>query len=260
MNKIAIKLPLIILAALFFFVLNASTVKADTENGITVTAPSSFDQNTDTTINLSSTLPNIAEIELFVSKSSEITNHVYGDYSSTSTICSAITNAGDTNNCALCHPTTSHCNSGQCTPVSINLSEIGQHRIVAVALNTKGMTLGCSTSSVLGINNGNIITVNAAANPATPASPPLINSISTGAAVNTLDDLFNRIINNIFPVIIAIGAFFAIVAGGFYYISSEGDSSKAEIGKKAVIYAIIGLVLAILSYAIITAIINTYFK
>lgn len=47
-----------------------------------------------------------------------------------------------------------------------------------------------------------------------------------------------------------------VVIGGFWYITAEGNEERSEKGKKTLVNAIIGIVVVILSYAIITAIAN----
>ena len=47
-----------------------------------------------------------------------------------------------------------------------------------------------------------------------------------------------------------------IIIGGFRYITSAGNEEAAEGGKKMITDAIIGLVVIILSYTIITVIMN----
>lgn len=48
-----------------------------------------------------------------------------------------------------------------------------------------------------------------------------------------------------------------LIVGGFWYITSAGNEEQAEKGKKAIINAIIGLVVIILAYAIVTIISGT---
>lgn len=47
-----------------------------------------------------------------------------------------------------------------------------------------------------------------------------------------------------------------LVYGGFVYMTSGGNEDNAERGKKTVTNAIIGLVIIILSYSIVTVVIN----
>jgi len=48
-----------------------------------------------------------------------------------------------------------------------------------------------------------------------------------------------------------------IIYGGFRYITSAGNEEVAESGKKTLTNAIIGLIIVIFSYTIVTVIINT---
>ncbi|MDF1498218.1 MAG: pilin [Patescibacteria group bacterium] len=51
-----------------------------------------------------------------------------------------------------------------------------------------------------------------------------------------------------------------IIWGGIQYLTSTGDTNKAESGKKTITYAFIGLIIAALSYAIIKVIVITILK
>ena len=48
-----------------------------------------------------------------------------------------------------------------------------------------------------------------------------------------------------------------IIIGGFFYITAQGNEEQAEKGKKALINAIIGIIIVILSYTIVRVIQNT---
>lgn len=53
----------------------------------------------------------------------------------------------------------------------------------------------------------------------------------------------------------AIAVLFVII-GGFWYITSAGNEEQAEKGQKTVTNAIIGVIVVVLSYVIITVIAN----
>ena len=83
-----------------------------------------------------------------------------------------------------------------------------------------------------------------------------------GVTTNTSSDVGSitlQIINLAlgFAAIFTIGA---IIYGGFLYIFDAGNSKTAEKGKKVLINAVIGLVVIILSYTIITVVSNTVMK
>ena len=48
-----------------------------------------------------------------------------------------------------------------------------------------------------------------------------------------------------------------VIIGGFWYITSAGNEEQSEKGKTTLINAIIGIIIIIMSYAIIRVIINT---
>jgi hypothetical protein len=85
--------------------------------------------------------------------------------------------------------------------------------------------------------------------------PP--NQFTTGIASQTsLTGLLIQVIQFLldFAGIIAV---VVLIVGGFWYITSSGNEEQAEKGKKAIINAIIGLVVVVMSYAIVTIISGT---
>ena len=51
-----------------------------------------------------------------------------------------------------------------------------------------------------------------------------------------------------------------IIYGGFMYTTSAGDSNKVTKAKNAIMYGIIGLVVAMLAFAIVNFVIGGLFK
>ena len=68
--------------------------------------------------------------------------------------------------------------------------------------------------------------------------------------------VFNRLTNT---VLMAVGLISVImlVYGGLRYITSGGDSKKVTDAKNTILYAIIGLVICVLAYAIVTFVLST---
>ena len=56
--------------------------------------------------------------------------------------------------------------------------------------------------------------------------------------------------------IIAVVSVIMLIYGGIKYITSAGDSKKVTDAKNTILYAIIGLVICLLSYAIINFVVN----
>ena len=103
-----------------------------------------------------------------------------------------------------------------------------------------------------------------AVKPGTPTEPfdpkvsgnKLIDLAGIKTQLSTPEGIFLFLVNDFFPLIIGILAFVSIAIGGIGVMSSAGDPAAAEKGKKAIINGIIGMVAAILSYGIITAVVD----
>ncbi|MFA7169650.1 MAG: pilin [Candidatus Paceibacterota bacterium] len=69
------------------------------------------------------------------------------------------------------------------------------------------------------------------------------------------EDSFTKLIQNSLSWLLSISgsiAFLMLIWGGIAYITSSGDSQKAEYGKKIITWTIFGLVIIFLSYSIIS--------
>ncbi len=69
------------------------------------------------------------------------------------------------------------------------------------------------------------------------------------------NDLINKAIGWILSITFAIAVLFLIL-GGFWYITSAGNETLATKGKQTVINAIIGIVIIILAYVVLTAVVS----
>ena len=68
--------------------------------------------------------------------------------------------------------------------------------------------------------------------------------------------VFSRLTNTIL-LIVGLISVIMLVYGGLRYILSGGDSKKVTDAKNTVLYAIIGLIISLLSYAIIKFVLNS---
>jgi len=68
--------------------------------------------------------------------------------------------------------------------------------------------------------------------------------------------LINKVIAALLTVVGAITVLF-IILGGFQYITSAGNMEQTQKAKKTLLYAVIGLVTVIISYAIVNFIISS---
>lgn len=71
-----------------------------------------------------------------------------------------------------------------------------------------------------------------------------------------LDGVFTRITNIALGIIGGISVIM-LVWGGFRYIISGGDSKKVTDAKNTILYAIVGLIIAVLAYAIVHFVLNS---
>jgi hypothetical protein len=74
-----------------------------------------------------------------------------------------------------------------------------------------------------------------------------------------LPDMVQIIINTIL-VILGMIAVIMIVIGGIRYTTSNGDSAAVKSAKDTILYAVVGLVVAILSYAIVNFVVDRFVK
>ncbi len=79
------------------------------------------------------------------------------------------------------------------------------------------------------------------------------------AGSGSLTDSVGGITTAIF-VLLGIVAVFVIILGGFNMMTSSGDPGKVKKGKDTILWGVIGLVVCILSYAIVQWVVNNLFK
>ncbi|MDP3057633.1 MAG: hypothetical protein Q8N37_03910 [bacterium] len=89
------------------------------------------------------------------------------------------------------------------------------------------------------------------------AAIPLTNPNNIFNTTVNFMDVVTRIANFIIAFIAILGIIF-LVYGGLMYVTSAGDESRAEDGKKTITYALIGLLLAGMAYAIESLILITF--
>ena len=70
-----------------------------------------------------------------------------------------------------------------------------------------------------------------------------------------MTDVFQVVVNVIISVM-GIAAVGVIMYGGFLLMTSTGDAAKVAKGRRVIIYAIVGLVVAILAYVIVNFVSN----
>lgn len=87
---------------------------------------------------------------------------------------------------------------------------------------------------------------------------PIIDNPNAGPA-GTPDDVFNLVtrVKNIALALVGVIIFAMFVYGGVLYITSGGNDEKIQKGKQTLTYAVIGLVIVVLSYALISFVVNS---
>ena len=70
------------------------------------------------------------------------------------------------------------------------------------------------------------------------------------ATKDTLPDLIKNVINILLYIIGAV-AVIMIIIGGIRYVTSNGDQAHVKAAKDTIMYAVIGLIVAILAYSIV---------
>lgn len=64
---------------------------------------------------------------------------------------------------------------------------------------------------------------------------------------------------NVMVSVVGIVAVAVIVIGGILYVTSTGDASKAKRAQHTILYGVVGLVVAILAYAIVNFVLKSVF-
>lgn len=77
-----------------------------------------------------------------------------------------------------------------------------------------------------------------------------------GADAKPLKEYIKQIVNTLLFVLGAI-AVIVIVVGGIKYTTSDGDPGKIKGAKDTILYAVVGIIVAILAYAIVNFIIDS---
>lgn len=85
-----------------------------------------------------------------------------------------------------------------------------------------------------------------------------VNCVSAGDQSNAdLSDIFTTIVNVLLFVIGAISVIMLII-GGIRYTISGGDSGAVTAAKNTILYAIIGLIVAFLAFAIVNFVVGSF--
>ena len=133
----------------------------------------------------------------------------------------------------------------------------------ALSLQALVMVLGLSSASVAAV------TISAATAYAACTGDPTTGGIADGAACAQANGtsanlfgsggIFNTISNILIFLVGAIAVIYLII-GGLRYVTSGGDSKAVTAAKDTILYAIIGIVVAVISYALVNFVITSLAK
>lgn len=98
-----------------------------------------------------------------------------------------------------------------------------------------------------------------------PSSTPDLKGCSewgsTGGSNLSQDDLMNtlQVVINVIVGVIGFIAVAMIIMGGISFATSQGDSSKVAKARNTIIYGVVGLVIAMLAFAIVNFVLSNIF-
>lgn len=87
-----------------------------------------------------------------------------------------------------------------------------------------------------------------------------VNATNTGgSSTSSLPAVLKKIVNVLLFIIGAVSVIM-IVIGGLKYVTSNGDSSQVTSAKNTIMYAVIGVIVALLAYAIVNFVVAQFVK
>lgn len=208
----------------------------------------------------------INHVSLLISKP-EYTNDP-PEYSSglgRETLCTEATHSGECLHlCPISLYKSCNTTTGVCEPFEWTPTNTGQHRLIVMAMTTPDGTV-CQPAGVAGFNGSQVVRVlnedgsdPDAGDGDSDISPP-VGSIKLKDPLAGKIESTTALVNLIFRLLMDLTAacsVLSIIIGGIYYITSTNNPANAEKGKKAIVYAIIGIIMVALLYPIEFAVIE----
>lgn len=84
-----------------------------------------------------------------------------------------------------------------------------------------------------------------------------VSDVGEGNADADLGVIIQTIIN-IILFLVGVVAVIMIIIGGFRYVVSGGDSSATKAAKDTIMYAVIGIIVALIAFAIVNFVLNAF--
>ena len=89
----------------------------------------------------------------------------------------------------------------------------------------------------------------------------ILSGVDSAGGKGTKNDDFNsslKNITNILMFVVGAVAVIMIIVGGIRYTTSNGDSSNVKSAKDTILYSVIGLVVALLAYAVVNWVVDRF--
>ena len=113
-------------------------------------------------------------------------------------------------------------------------------------------------SIALAVSNAILTLPTFAANSGDPCSQDVPAEVQAAAGCGSTSNALPGVIVGIINAVIGISGLIAvvyIVVGGVQYMTSTGDPGKIEKAKKTILYAVIGMIVCVLAFAIVNFVI-----
>jgi hypothetical protein len=137
------------------------------------------------------------------------------------------------------------------------LKRIRNHILIALTSISLAVPLLVPAMPVYAANaacNPIALAVNSGVNATTQNNP---QSCGTGGSISSgIQSLASKIVN-IFSIIVGIASVLMIIYSGFRYVTSGGESNSVSSAKNTLIYAIVGLIIVIISQLIVRYVLGT---
>ena len=115
-----------------------------------------------------------------------------------------------------------------------------------------GSTLTLLATRVLAADGDGQVTLPSAIDP----SGNLGKVKPTGASTDLLTNI--RVVTNTMILFVGIAAVVMLIVGGFQYVFSQGNEKKVGTAKDTIMYSIVGVVIAILAFAVVNFVLGQF--
>lgn len=139
-------------------------------------------------------------------------------------------------------------------------------RKVALSVQALALAFGFGAFAIATVSLAPATALAAAANcnPDTTTNP-IADGAGCAQAAGTSSNLFAQggvfqtVSNTLIFLVGAVAVIFLII-GGLRYVISNGDAKNVEAAKNTILYAIVGIVVAVISFAVVSFVINSLAK